>query len=123
MAISAGIYSLVGVVIGGGVTWFSQRSQALRAELLDTRLARRQVQKELELAEARVRAMVESPTPIEERQDDSKDILRQISEHPEWARHSDRLDRHLLSGIGKPSAELTCLSTFWRNYRRHPRSA
>ncbi|MFZ0973615.1 MAG: hypothetical protein WAN22_15395, partial [Solirubrobacteraceae bacterium] len=47
MALSSGIYGLIGVVVGGGVTLGTQWGLAARSDRLDTRVARRKVRAEL----------------------------------------------------------------------------
>jgi hypothetical protein len=43
VAVSSGVYSLIGVAVGGGITWATQWQVAARADRLDARVARRRV--------------------------------------------------------------------------------
>jgi hypothetical protein len=92
VAVSSGVYSLAGVVIGGGVTWFAQWSLAARADRRDARVAHRQVRSELRRAERWVRGVAESPD------DYARDLAGQLTGikwSAKWEMFSDQLARAL----------------------------
>lgn len=108
MALSSGVYSLVGVAIGGGITWGTQWGIAARTDRLDARVAKRQVRAELrrhrqtEWWEA---VLWPDPAgtgtgPVPDLRPVSGMLANTAVLHEEagskaWAKHSDRLARLL----------------------------
>lgn len=94
MALSSGIYSLIGVVVGGGVTLGTQWGLAARSDRLDTRVARRKVRAELR----QHRQAVEGAASYEVHSYEDLEMLVDELERPgtaAWAKQSDRLARQL----------------------------
>ena len=88
MAVSSGIYSLAGVLVGGGITAGAQWSLAARADRSDARVAKRQVRAELQRLKPLLGWYLSFPA-------------ESIHGFPEpfpiekWTTHSDRLARQL----------------------------
>jgi hypothetical protein len=95
VALSSGVYSLIGVVVGGGVTWATQWRLAARSDRLDTRVARRKIGAELRRHRPPIARAVLQRTP------NSQELLDQLlgelaqTGSEAWEEHSNRLARQL----------------------------
>lgn len=87
MAVSSGIYSLAGVLVGGGVTWLTQWGLAARTERQNAIVAKRQVWAELRAIKRVVDILVK-------RAELSAPLAEQLST-TQWTAHSDHLAHQL----------------------------
>ena len=88
MAVSSGIYTLTGVVLGGGVTWAAQWRLAARTDRLDARVAKRQVRAEL-------RRIRQTPEFLTRHPNLHEFVSFDWPATTKWEAHSDRLARQL----------------------------
>ena len=94
MALSSGVYSLIGVAVGSGVTWVAQWSLAARSDRLDTQAAKRQVLAELlSLRGGPVNGL--AMLPVEALGRYELGLGRGFAATEKWAAHSDQLARQL----------------------------
>jgi hypothetical protein len=92
MGLSSGVYSLIGVVVGGAVTGGVQWALRVRADRIETRVARRQVKAGLEQTRKAVITLHARSDVTGAR---TEATLRQIDA---LSANSDRLARHLSEG-------------------------
>ncbi|HTX32877.1 MAG TPA: hypothetical protein VMD09_15945 [Solirubrobacteraceae bacterium] len=90
MSVWSDIGPLVGVVIGGGISWGTQWRLAARTDRLDARAAKRQVRAELRRYEAFTASAADDPRLIEFATIELDDLGSKA-----WDRHSDRLARQM----------------------------
>jgi hypothetical protein len=88
VALSSGVYSLIGVAVGSGATWLTQWQIAAWSDRLDARAATRQVR--TELAEIRIWVEVIARAP-----NISSDVVSTLAATPKWRSHADQLARQL----------------------------
>jgi hypothetical protein len=92
VALSSGVWGLIGVVTGGAITGGVQWSVAARTDWLDGRVARRRVKFEMEAIRSGLVPLVDDTEAALRNRDDLDLVLNQ---DPMFLEHGDRLARHV----------------------------
>src|SRR4051812_8281157 len=88
MAVSSGVYSLIGVAVGSGITSLAQWRLAARTDRLDARVAKRKVGTELHRHGRNAELLAGAPAT-------AKMLSIRFDQDEAWKKHSDRLARQL----------------------------